>query len=129
MQESSTKLLNFYVADLLCLAQIENGTFRKSISKFNLREAIAEVITIQKQKAEALGIYIYMHFIGFRDGNVDVITDKMRLQQVLLSYQSNALKFTPVGGSITIISEMVYDMHCNKHTIEVKVRDTGCGIS
>lgn len=31
-----------------------------------------------------------------------VVTDKQRLQQVLLSYQSNALKFTPVNGFIKI---------------------------
>ena len=40
VQESASKLLNFYVADLLCLAQIEKGTFRKNISSFDLREAI-----------------------------------------------------------------------------------------
>jgi K+-sensing histidine kinase KdpD len=46
VQDSSAKLLNFYVEDLLCIAQIEKGTFRKNISRFDVREAIEEVISI-----------------------------------------------------------------------------------
>lgn len=53
MQESASKLLNFYVGDLLCLAQIEKGVLLKNISKFNIVEAIDEVMMIQKEKAEA----------------------------------------------------------------------------
>lgn len=53
MQESATKLLNFYVGDLLCLAQIEKGILHKNITKFNITEAIEEVMMIQKEKAES----------------------------------------------------------------------------
>ena len=52
MQQSCTKLLNFFVEDLLCMAQIDKGTFRKNVGTFNLHDAIHEVVTIQKQKAE-----------------------------------------------------------------------------
>lgn len=36
IQESSTKLLNFYVSDLLTLSQIEKKKFRKNLSRFNI---------------------------------------------------------------------------------------------
>lgn len=39
-------MLNFYVSDLLCLSQIEKGVFRKNFSKFNIRTAIEDVISI-----------------------------------------------------------------------------------
>ena len=44
IQESSTKLLNFYVADLLTLSQIEKKKFRKNLSRFDIQDAIEEVI-------------------------------------------------------------------------------------
>lgn len=53
IQESSAKLLNLYVEDLLCLAQIERGNFRKNISNFNIKKAIEEVNKIQKDKIDA----------------------------------------------------------------------------
>jgi signal transduction histidine kinase len=64
--------------------------------------------------------------VGF-DGDYMVATDKMRIQQVILSYQSNALKFTPLGGSIIIFATRVKQN--NKTFLEVKVKDSGCGIS
>ena len=56
VQCSSSKLLNFYVEDLLSLSQIEKGTFRKTVSRFDVREAIEEVMTIQRDKAESKNI-------------------------------------------------------------------------
>lgn len=69
IQESSTKLLNLYVADLLCLAQIEQGTFNKIISKFDVREAINEVIKIQQDKIKSKNLKILTQFSGFENEN------------------------------------------------------------
>ena len=52
VQESCTKLLTFYVEDLLCMAQIDKGTFRKNVSTFELREAITEIMSVQREKAD-----------------------------------------------------------------------------
>jgi hypothetical protein len=65
MQESATKLLNFYVGDLLCLAQIDKGVLLKNISKFNLKTAVEEIIMVQKEKAESKKIKIETRFEGF----------------------------------------------------------------
>lgn len=56
-----------------------------------------------------------------------IYTDEMRLQQVLLNFVSNALKFTPRKGSINIVVN-----HFQEHEswwIGIKVIDTGIGIS
>lgn len=83
------------MADLLCLSQIEKGTFRKNISRFNLEEAVEEILYIQKEKADFKEINVEVIYIGFPGNNFEIVTDKFRLQQVILQYHNNAIKFTP----------------------------------
>jgi K+-sensing histidine kinase KdpD len=52
VNDSSTKLLNYFVNDILSFAQISGGKFRKDVSTFNIKEAIQEVISIQRFKFE-----------------------------------------------------------------------------
>ena len=126
VQHSCTKLLNFFVEDLLCMAQIDKGTFRKNVGRFNLYDAINEIVTIQKQKAEHRRVTVNIELVGM-DQTTQITTDMQRLQQVILSYQSNALKFTPTGGQIDIIASLRRDGM--QQFLDVEVRDTGCGIS
>ena len=58
VQASSTKLLNFLVNDMLDLSQMNSGKFRKNISNFNIKDAIAEIVNIQMMKAEFCGIHL-----------------------------------------------------------------------
>ena len=65
IQEQSTKLLNFYVGDLLCLAQIEKGILKKDITSFNIKTAIDEVINVQLEKILSKQNEVQTEFIGF----------------------------------------------------------------
>ena len=47
VQDSSSKLLNYFVHDILSFAQISGGKFRKDVSTFNIKEAINEIVSIQ----------------------------------------------------------------------------------
>ena len=126
VQEQAGKLLNFYVADILCMSQIQNGTFRKNISKFDLEKAIEEVMMIQRDNAEAKQIDLRCIMVGINNNKM-VITDKQRIQQVILSLQSNAIKFTPIGGLITITSSIIVEG--DESYLKIEVTDNGCGIS
>ena len=84
-------------------------------------------MTIQDEKAKSKNITLRQTLVGFEDDNFNVSTDKMRIQQVVLSYQSNALKFTPKDGLIEIISTKV--QRNQESFLEVSVRDNGCGIT
>ena len=56
-------MLKFFVADLLCLAQIEKGTFRKVCTLFALKEAVEEVFLVFKFKANFNKITMEYRFI------------------------------------------------------------------
>lgn len=73
-------------------------------------------------KAQFSNIVFTSEFYGFTDDEFSINTDKMRLKQVVLNLQSNALKFCKPGGSVTIVC-------LNKLPfVEVQVIDTGYGI-
>ena len=76
--ESSSKKLNFTVNDMLSLAQIEKDKFRINLSTFDVREAVAEVVSIQKDKADFNQIRLSQEFSGFM-GEYFVCTDNVRL--------------------------------------------------
>ena len=62
IQSASTKLLNFFVNDMLLLAQISEGKFRKECSNFDIRDAVKEIMLIQKEKADAKNINFTCEF-------------------------------------------------------------------
>ena len=75
IQLASTKLLNFYVNDMLSLAQINNDKFRKEICSVDIRESINEIMLIQNHKADSLSIKLHSSFLNFNSSYV-VSTDE-----------------------------------------------------
>ena len=87
IQFASSKMLNYFVNDMLTLAQIKNGKFRKECSNFDIRIAIKEVMMIQKHKAEILNINFTCEYNGFvREQLYLLCTDMQRMQQVILNF-------------------------------------------
>jgi signal transduction histidine kinase len=62
IQDSSSNLMGFLVDDLLDFAQLNAGKFRKVSKEFDLKEAIEEVISIQKDKASMMGIKLHSFY-------------------------------------------------------------------
>ena len=60
---------------------------------------------------------------------IDSLCDARRLDRVLLNLVSNAYKFTPEGGSVTVTLSQIGFAHDGRARFEVRVRDTGIGMS
>ena len=73
-------------------------------------------------------INLQAHFHGFEsEEDFFIFTDECRLQQVLLNYQSNALKFTSREGVVSINCTLIKNEN-ESGKIKIAVTDTGVGI-
>lgn len=118
--------VDFFVHDILdfTILNKDEKNFTKNISVFDIKLAVQQIIDILEDKTVMKKIKVKTRFIGFE--NLDVKTDKKRLQQILLNLFSNAVKFTDRNGRINILAEVV--KKDDKDHLQISVQDTGIGI-
>jgi len=101
--QSSTKILLCRVNDLLDSSTMEKGTFTKNLKVFNLVESVEEVVQIYSQQALYRSVSLKVRKINMVPKYI--FTDNTRLQQVLMNYLGNGIKFSQ-GGEIEIAVEV-----------------------
>jgi len=123
---SSKHLLNL-INDVLDMSRIESGKVTIEEAPVHLPDLLHDLRTIVQANITAKQ---QEFFIDVQDVETeDIVTDRLRLSQVLLNIMSNAIKFTPSRGTITMrVSEQPtrgseYTEFC------FTIRDTGIGIS
>ncbi|MFN3199433.1 MAG: protein kinase domain-containing protein [Bradymonadia bacterium] len=122
-----TENLTVQIHNVLDLARFRGDDARplKPIP-FDLHTLLPSVLRVVRADAEAKGITVD----AFVDPTVprEVVADKDRLRQVLMYLLSNALKFTPSGGSVKV-HLTVNALLDGKAMVRFAVRDTGVGIT
>ncbi len=108
------------IDDLLDLSRIEAGRLRFLPQPVDVREAAQEVLDSLVPVAEAKRIRCKLETAPVPG---EVILDPRRLQQVVYNYLSNALKFTPEDGCVTVRVGAE-----GEHHLRLEVEDTGIGI-
>jgi PAS domain S-box-containing protein len=108
------------ISDLVDSARIASGKLRLELRPTNLYDVLKTVYNSQRPAAEAKKIGLAF---TFDTELAPVFGDLVRLQQVFTNLLSNALKFTPEGGHITI------SLATNEGQASVAVKDNGQGIS
>jgi signal transduction histidine kinase/CheY-like chemotaxis protein len=123
---SSTHLLSL-INDILDMSRIESGTVKLDEKAVHIPDLLHDLRTIIQGLVNAKNLNL---FIDTQDVmHEDVITDKVRLNQVLINIVGNAIKFTKPGGDIII---RLVEKPCRiKHytTYEFSVKDNGIGMS
>ncbi|MBD3676363.1 MAG: HAMP domain-containing protein [Planctomycetaceae bacterium] len=118
--QSSGKHLMSLINDILDLAKIESGKMDLQLVQFELAEFIDRQVGTMQPLADRKNIEL--------THNVDpsleeVFQDRGKLQQILNNLLSNALKFTPEGGRVSVRAVPYQD-----DLMEITVTDTGVGI-
>ena len=113
--------LTLLANDLLLLAAAENGTLALAKTDFELSALLEEVANAARPHAAEQQIELRLEVEG--DGSSNLHADRPRLAQVFDNLISNAIKFTPAGGSVTLRA-----LRAGDHVI-VEVEDTGIGVA
>ena len=100
--DSSRHLLSL-VNDVLDLSKIEAGKLELEPSTFDLKALLENSLIIVKEKALNHGIKLSAKIDGIPE---IVIADERKLKQIIYNLLSNALKFTPDGGSVTLTARL-----------------------
>jgi two-component system OmpR family sensor kinase/two-component system sensor histidine kinase BaeS len=117
-----TRTLARLVDDLRTLSLAEAGQLPLTWEPVDVAELLADVGTSFSGQAEAAGIDLRVEIEG--DASDLIITgDVGRLDQVLSNLMANALRYTPAGGTVTLLAQPTDD------GVRIAVRDTGRGIS
>jgi signal transduction histidine kinase len=115
-----TERLNDFVSDILDLAKLEAGKMELAREKVDLGALAQDVETLFQPAARKEGVSLRLD--APRPDGWLVEGDVKALRRVLVNLLSNALKFTPNGGSVTVALED------RGPEVRLTVRDTGKGI-
>ena len=117
--DSSQRLLSL-INDILDLASVEAGQLELERTPVDLHALLAGILALSRERARRLDIAL-----GF-DCPTDIGTmmlDERRIRQAMFNLVSNAIKFTPAGGTVTLAARR------EREEILLVVSDTGIGIA
>jgi signal transduction histidine kinase len=125
------------IMGLLDLSKLESGTMRMTPRQMRLEPVLGEVVSTLTPTARKKGVDLK---VDARTDLAELRGDAERLRQVFLNLVENAIKFTPVAGTVTLAARMVEDdgpdsdegglsvLAPTSALLEVRVSDTGIGI-
>jgi CheY-like chemotaxis protein/anti-sigma regulatory factor (Ser/Thr protein kinase) len=116
---TSGKHLLSLINDILDLSKVEAGQMELRLQTVSVAESIDQVVKTVEPLVTKKGLTVTTNV----DTVGDVLADAGKLKQMLLNLVSNAIKFTPEGGNVTIGALRSND------TVEISVADTGIGIA
>jgi signal transduction histidine kinase/DNA-binding response OmpR family regulator/ABC-type amino acid transport substrate-binding protein len=125
IKEASNHLLGI-INDILDMSKIEANKFELSPVEFNFEKMLKQVVNVinfrVNEKQQRFSVHIDKAIPSVLTG------DDQRLAQVITNLLGNAVKFTPVKGTISVDTHLVKEEE-GLCTIQIDVRDTGIGIS
>ncbi len=124
---SSRHLLGL-INDVLDMSKIESGKMTLNIDQVSLREVMESIVSIVQPQIRAKNqkFDVFIHDIFAEN----VYCDSVRLNQVLLNFLSNAIKFTPEKGEIQVAVWEEQSLRGSAYVrIHLQVKDNGIGMS
>lgn len=122
----SSKHLMALINDVLDMSKISEGKVRIAQETFNLENVVESISSIIYPQADAKGLIYTVPLIDLSE--TVMIGDSLRLNQILLNLLSNALKFTPAGGTIRLEIRQLQRTE-DRMRLRFTVSDTGTGMS
>ena len=123
---SSQHLLSL-INDVLDMSRIESGKVKIEEKPVHLPDLIHDIRAIIQSNIATKRLSLLIDTMNVVDE--DIIADPLRLNQILLNILSNAMKFTPTGGTISLKIKQNDIEEKDEAEYEFRIKDTGIGIS
>lgn len=124
--EQSGKLLLAIINNVLDMARIESGKIKVDENYERVGEVVDEIISTFLSEAEEKEI----HLSGsMKVTHRNILCDGTKIREIYVNLVSNAMKYTPRGGNVTITVE---ELPCEKEgymKVKSEIKDTGIGMS
>jgi len=112
------------INDILDMAKIEAGKMTLHYEAVSLRSVCEDAVRLMRGKAQEAGLTL-----SIEPGDLpDIEADQRGVKQIMLNLISNAVKFTPNGGSVTL-SLTPFQGPAGENRVRVACADTGIGIA
>jgi signal transduction histidine kinase len=118
INKHSDELVHF-INELLDISRIESGRVVMKMMLADLSSIVSKVVDLLMVQAKNKSIELTTKI---DTGAKDVFVDISQIERVFINLISNAIKFTPLKGKVTIHG------YLNKDRVQVDITDTGCGI-
>ncbi len=113
--------------NVLDMSRIESGRARLLEEDYRISELIHDIWTIEGGAIQDKNINYVINLSELKDDAV--VCDKLRMKQMLLNFVSNAVKYTPYGGDVSITVSQKKAVLPDYSRYEVRVKDSGIGMS
>ena len=113
------------INDILDISRIESGSMSLKNAEFSFAHELEQVNAIVTAQCRDKGI---KYTCSVKDGVADYyVGDDMKLRQILINILGNAVKFTPEGGTVSLVVEALA-VDGEKCPLRFTIEDTGIGI-
>ncbi len=124
IQSSSDYLLGL-INDILDMSKIESGKMKLEAVNFHMGEMLDTILELIAPQGAGKGVRVEPEISLSHSW---FLADRMRISQVLINLLGNAVKFTPQGGTVTLVVQEM-DAGGENALVYFAVRDTGIGIA
>ena len=124
--ENSGNLLLAIINNVLDMARIESGRVELDESYARIDQTMDEVKSVFEPQADKKGLNLIFET---QVEHPYILCDITKTKQILVNLISNAVKYTPAGGTVTVAVQEFPCEQENSVKIQIEVRDTGIGMS
>ena len=123
----SSEYLLSLINDVLDMSRIESGKMTVEEKEMHLPDLLHELMAIIQENVKAKNLKLSADTLNVY--HEDIITDKLRLNRVLLNIIGNAIKFTNPGGMISVRIIEKSNAPKGYASYEFRIKDTGIGMT
>ncbi|MGC8719149.1 MAG: ATP-binding response regulator [Thermodesulforhabdaceae bacterium] len=116
------------INEVLDIAKLESGHIEIKHEAFSLEECFKELKETMELGALQKNIALKFEHHGLPEEGLTLVGDKLKIQQVIMNFIGNAIKFTPEGKEVRVETR-VEQLKNGKVELTVEVRDSGPGLT